>query len=80
MSEQLEELRSVGLERDARDAEEIPLIDTGRTLPSPSAGEPLPVLVSPVVDGRFGATAVLGIPARDRTDALIAGRLRAGDG
>ncbi|HEY5045191.1 MAG TPA: class I tRNA ligase family protein [Solirubrobacteraceae bacterium] len=73
--EQLEELRSVGLERDARNAEEIPLIDTGHTLPSPSTGEPLPVLVSPVVDGRFGATAVLGIPARDHTDALIAARL-----
>jgi leucyl-tRNA synthetase len=73
--EQLEELRSVGLERDARNAEEIPLIDTGRTLPSPVTGEPLPVLISPVVDGRFGATAVLGIPAHDRTDALIAARL-----
>ncbi len=73
--ERLEDLRSGGLERSARDAEAIPLIDTGRTLPSPATGEPLPVLVSPVVDGRFGATAVLGIPARDRTDALIAGRL-----
>jgi leucyl-tRNA synthetase len=73
--ERLEELRSGGLQRDSRDAEAIPLIDTGRTLPSPSTGEPLPVLISPVVDGRFGATAVLGIPSRDRTDALIAGRL-----
>jgi leucyl-tRNA synthetase len=75
MLEQIEELRSVGLERDARNAEEIPLIDTGHTLPSPTTGEPLPVLISPVVDGRFGATAVLGIPAHDRTDALIAERL-----
>jgi leucyl-tRNA synthetase len=73
--ERLEDLRSGGLERDARDVDAIPLIDTGRTLPSPATGEPLPVLVSPVVDGRFGATAVLGIPARDRTDALIAARL-----
>ncbi len=71
----LEDLRSGGLQRDARDAEAIPLIETGRTLLSPATGEPLPVLVSPVVDGRFGATAILGIPARDRTDALIAGRL-----
>jgi leucyl-tRNA synthetase len=73
--EQLEELRSGGLERDSRDAEQIPLIDTGRTLTSPATGEPLPVLISPAVDGRFGATAVLGIPTRDRTDTLIAGRL-----
>ncbi len=73
--ERLEDLRSGGLERGERDAESIPLIDTHLTLPSPAGGEPLPVLISPVVDGRFGATAVLGIPARDRTDALIAGRL-----
>ncbi len=71
----LDELRSGSMERSARDAEAIPLIDTGRTLPSPADGEPLPVLISPVVDGRFGVTAVLGIPARDRTDALIAQRL-----
>jgi leucyl-tRNA synthetase len=73
--EQLDELRSGGLERDAREAEALPLIDTGRFLSAPAGGEPLPVLVSPVVDGRFGVTAVLGIPARDRTDAVIARRL-----
>jgi leucyl-tRNA synthetase len=33
------------------------------------------VLISPVVDGRFGATAVLGIPEHDHTDAVIAERL-----
>jgi leucyl-tRNA synthetase len=37
--------------------------------------EELPVLISPVVDGRFGITAVLGVPARDRTDETIARRL-----
>jgi leucyl-tRNA synthetase len=73
--ERLEELRSGGLDRGARDAETMPLIDTGRTLPSPTGGEPLPVIVSPMVDGRFGATAVLGVPERDRTDAVIAERL-----
>ncbi len=72
---QLEELRSGGLERDSRDAEAIPLIDTHRLLASPVGGDPLPVLVSPLVDGRFGATAVLGIPEHDRTDATIAQRL-----
>jgi leucyl-tRNA synthetase len=73
--EQLEELRSGGLERDAREAQALPLIDTGHTVSAPASGEPLPVLISPVVDGRFGVTAVLGIPARDRTDAVIARRL-----
>jgi leucyl-tRNA synthetase len=73
--ERLEELRSGGLQRSAREAEAMPLIDTGRTLPSPTGGDPLPVIVSPMVDGRFGATAVLGIPEHDRTDAVIAERL-----
>ena len=73
--ERLEELRSGGLERSSRDAEAIPLIDTGHSLPSPAGGASLPVLISPVVDGRFGATAVLGIPEHDRTDAVIAERL-----
>jgi leucyl-tRNA synthetase len=75
VAERLEELRSGGLERSAREAEAMPLVDTGRTLLSPIGGKPLPVIVSPMVDGRFGATAVLGIPERDRTDAVIAERL-----
>ncbi len=75
VAERLEELRSGGLERSARDAETMPLVDTGRTLPSPTGGDPLPVIVSPMVDGRFGATAVLGVPEHDRTDAVIAERL-----
>ncbi len=91
----LEDLRSEGLARDERDADSIPLLDTGLTLLAPGAGveaddagagdgaagpggggaEPLPVLISPVVDGRYGTTAVLGVPSRDRTDAAIARRL-----
>jgi leucyl-tRNA synthetase len=75
VAERLEELRSGGLDRGARDAETMPLVDTGRTLASPTGGDPLKVIVSPMVDGRFGATAVLGIPEHDRTDAVIAERL-----
>jgi leucyl-tRNA synthetase len=75
--ERLEELRSGGLERASRDADAISVIDTGRTLRAPAGGAPLPVLVSPVVDGRFGATAVLGIPERDHTDERIAARVHA---
>ncbi|HXW59356.1 MAG TPA: class I tRNA ligase family protein [Solirubrobacteraceae bacterium] len=75
LRERLEDLRSGGLERSARDAEAIPLIETGHELASPLDGQRLPVLISPVVDGRFGTTAVLGIPERDHTDALVAQRL-----
>jgi leucyl-tRNA synthetase len=73
--ERLEDLRSGGLERSSRDAEAIALIDTGKVLPAPAGEGSLPVLISPAVDGRFGATAVLGIPEQDRTDGVIAERL-----
>jgi leucyl-tRNA synthetase len=75
--ERLEELRSGGLERSSRDAEAIALIHTGKELPAPTGDGTLPVLISPVVDGRFGATAVLGIPEQDHTDSVVAERLPA---
>ena len=71
---QLEQLRSGGWERSSREAETIPVIDTGRTLAAPT-GAQLPVHITPLVDARFGATVVLGIPSRDRTDEVIARRL-----
>ena len=74
VNEQLEQLRSGGWERSSREAETIPVIDTGRVVLGPG-GATLPVLVSPVVDSRFGPTVALGVPARDRTDEVIAGRL-----
>ncbi|MGO9487885.1 MAG: class I tRNA ligase family protein [Solirubrobacteraceae bacterium] len=74
IAEQLEQMRSGGWERSARDAETIPVIDTGRTLSGPS-GAALPVLISPLVDARFGATIVLGVPGEDRTDEVVATRL-----
>jgi leucyl-tRNA synthetase len=74
VAEQLEQLRSGGWERSSREAETIPVIDTGRKVTGP-AGTELPVFVSPVVDSRFGPTAVLGVPSRDRTDEVLAGRL-----
>jgi leucyl-tRNA synthetase len=75
LAQRLDELRAVGLERSAREAQTMPFVDTGRLLASPTGGDPLPVIVTPTVDGRFGPTAVFGVPERDRTDALIAERL-----
>ncbi len=72
--EQLEQLRSGGWERGSREAETIPVIDTGRVVLAPD-GTGLPVLVSPLVDSRFGPTVALGVPTHDRTDEVIAGRL-----
>jgi len=78
VAEQLEQLRSGGWERSARDAQTIPLLDTGRTLQGPT-GTPLPVLISPVVDARFGPTIALGVPAEDKTDEVLAARLGLAD-
>jgi leucyl-tRNA synthetase len=72
--EQLEEMRLGGWERSSRGAEAAALVDTRCTVALPG-GPPLPLLVSPVVDERFGATAVVGVPELDRTDELIARRL-----
>jgi leucyl-tRNA synthetase len=73
--EQLEEMRLGGWERSSRAAETMALVDTGHTVTLPGGAEALPLAISPVVDERFGVTAVLGIPELDRTDAVIAQRL-----
>jgi leucyl-tRNA synthetase len=72
--EELEQMRSGGWERSAREADTVAVIDTGRTVEGPG-GVTLPVLISPVVDSRFGVTVILGIPGHDRTDETIARRL-----
>jgi leucyl-tRNA synthetase len=72
--EELERMRSGGWERSARDARSVPVVDTGAQIAGPDGGE-LAVLVSPLVDARFGPTAALGIPAIDEADAEIAARV-----
>ncbi len=75
VGKQLEEMRLGGWERSSRGAETVALVDTGCTVSISESGPSLPLLISPAVDERFGATAVLGIPECDRTDELIAERL-----
>jgi leucyl-tRNA synthetase len=75
VAKQLDELRSGGWERSARDAKSVPLVDTGLTASAPWTDERLPVVVSPLVDARFGPTAALGIPEVDEADAALADRL-----
>jgi leucyl-tRNA synthetase len=48
-----------------------------RTLATvPGVEGPLPIVIAPSVDARFGQTAILGIPERDRIDRSIAERLK----
>jgi leucyl-tRNA synthetase len=74
--EQLEDLRSGGWERSARDASAVPLIDAGSSFAGPRGNE-LPLYVTPLVDARYGPTAALGIPAVDEADEAIAARVSA---
>jgi leucyl-tRNA synthetase len=74
---QLERVRRAGVQRDDRSAEAAPLIQTGRALAIPGFPRPLPVVITPAVDDRFGHTAVLGIPSADKVDARLAPRVRA---
>jgi leucyl-tRNA synthetase len=74
VEDRLEQLRSGGWERSAREAETIPLVETGLSLRWLDGSE-LPVIITPLVDSRFGPTAVLGVPGHDRSDDVIAERL-----
>ncbi len=73
VAEQLDELRSGGWERSARDASAVPVIDTGASIEA--SGGSLPIFVSPIVDARYGPTAALGIPTADEADEAIAARM-----
>ncbi len=72
--DELDQMRSGGWDRSARDARSVPVFDTGASVAGPG-GEELPVLVSPLVDARFGPTAAFGIPVVDDADRDIAGRI-----
>jgi leucyl-tRNA synthetase len=72
--EQLEQMRSGGWDRSARDARSVPVFDTGTSVRGPG-GDPLPVLISPLVDARYGPTAAFGIPAVDEADAELGRRV-----
>ncbi len=67
--------RSGGWLRDARNADQIPIIDTGHWVSAPDGSGRLPVWMSPTVDGRYGPTAVLGTPELDKTDEVIFERI-----
>jgi len=71
---ELDQMRSGGWDRSARDARSVPVFDTGASVAGPG-GDELPVLISPLVDARFGPTAAFGIPAVDDADRDIAARI-----
>jgi leucyl-tRNA synthetase len=73
--QQVNELRMVGVQRDDRSAADAPHVDTGLVVQVSGIPNPLPVVISPTVDTRYGPTAVLGVPSQDRMARAIAEQL-----
>ncbi|HWX44292.1 MAG TPA: class I tRNA ligase family protein [Solirubrobacteraceae bacterium] len=74
---QLAGMREAGWRREDREAEQVPVAQTGAMATVPGVAGMLPIVISPLVDARFGPTAALGIPELDPTDRSIAERLPA---
>jgi leucyl-tRNA synthetase len=77
IAEQLAQVREAGWRREDREAEQVPVVQTGMLATVRGVAGTLPIVISPLVDARFGATAVLGIPECDPTDRAIAAKLPA---
>jgi leucyl-tRNA synthetase len=75
VAEELEKMRSGGWERSARDAAAVPVLDSGASIAAPGGDRLLPVLISPIVDARYGPTAALGIPSVDEADEKLGARI-----
>jgi leucyl-tRNA synthetase len=71
VAERLKALRRGGGRREERRDANLLAVDTGAMVMVPGVEAPLPVLISPSVDGRVGATALLGIPSQDETDKRL---------
>jgi leucyl-tRNA synthetase len=73
---QLEAVASAAeLEQLQNDASAVRMVQTGMQAAIPGVEAPLPIVVAPSVEERFGPTLALGIPNRDDTDHEIAARL-----
>jgi leucyl-tRNA synthetase len=56
-------------------AAELPVVELPMSVQVPSVAQPLPILVSPAIDARYGPAAVLGIPSVDAADKPLAKQL-----
>lgn len=69
----VEELRNG--DWDGTPLEQMPVVEVGMSVQVPSVAQPLPILVSPAIDARFGPAAIVGIPNADPVDKALAKRL-----
>jgi len=51
---------------------ELPALEIGMSAQVPGVAQPLPILVSPSIDVRFGPAAILGVPSADAADKALA--------
>ncbi len=63
------------LRREDRKVDNTPVLYSGSLVDIPGAARRVPVVLSPLVDMRYGATAVLGHPELDNADRRIATQL-----
>jgi leucyl-tRNA synthetase len=75
VAQQIAAMREATRAPSDQDAGETPLVVTSALATVPGVNGMLPIVVTPLVDVRFGPTAVLGLPKLDATDRAIAGRL-----
>jgi len=71
VEQQLRQARRGGGGREERRDASLWAVDSGGMVMAPGIPDPIPVLISPSVDARFGPTASLGIPAKDSTDKAL---------
>jgi leucyl-tRNA synthetase len=75
VAKQISAMRGASWAPSDQDAGETPLVVTSALATVPGVNGMLPVVVTSLVDARFGPTAVLGLPELDATDRAIASRL-----
>jgi leucyl-tRNA synthetase len=71
VEEALKQARRGGGKREERRDASLWAVASGGMVMAPGIPDPIPVLISPSVDARYGPTAVLGIPAKDSTDRAL---------
>jgi leucyl-tRNA synthetase len=71
VAEQLRQARRGGGRREERRDASLWAVASGGMVMAPGIEDPVPVLISPSVDARYGPTAVLGIPSEDATDRAL---------
>jgi leucyl-tRNA synthetase len=77
IAETVAAMRELAWRQDDGTTEQIPLVATEDLAMIGGVAGMLPIVISPLVDARFGPTAVLGLPALDPVDQAIAARLPA---